>query len=114
MESALVLSWLALNIHNGKLCHCLDGNKQSLEVDNRTDCTYRGGMCSLRATYGFNTWMKWKRPAKTIFLFHILHDNLTKEGSSLISFSRGREALQPNGYHTGLSCPVWSPGQSDT
>ena len=48
-------------------------------------------MGTLHATYAFNTWTKRKRPAKTTFLFHIVHDNLKREPCSLIVFSRGNE-----------------------
>jgi len=43
-------------------------------------------MCNVRATYAFNTWMKWKSPAKAIFLIHVVHDNLKKDPRFLIPF----------------------------
>ena len=52
---------------------------------------YKQSNNTLHATYAFNTWVKRKRPAKTFFLIHIVHDNLKKEPRSLILFSKGSE-----------------------
>ena len=63
----------------------------SLTGETDTSNPYKGRMNPLHATYAFNTWMKRKRPAKTVFLSHVVHDNLKKETCSLTLFSRGNE-----------------------
>lgn len=68
---------------------------------------------SRRATYGFNTWMKWKRPANTIFFLHIVHDNL-KRNSFKSSIFQGEGGVTTQWYAQCIQLSRYEPVGKDT